>query len=32
VLYRAVLLPLSDDQREANYLLGAFSFRTIANH
>lgn len=32
VLYRAVLLPLSDDQREANYLLGAFSFRTISNH
>jgi hypothetical protein len=32
VLYRSVLLPLSDDQREANYLLGAFSFRTIVNH
>jgi hypothetical protein len=32
VLYRAVLLPLSEDQREANYLLGAFSFRTIVNH
>jgi hypothetical protein len=32
VLYRAVLLPLSDDQREANYLLGAFSFRTLVNH
>jgi len=32
VLYRCVLLPLSDDQREANYLLGAFSFRTIVNH
>lgn len=32
IVYRAVLLPLSDDQREANYLLGAFSFRTIVNH
>ena len=32
VLYRAVLLPLSDDQRSADYLLGAFSFRTIVNH
>jgi hypothetical protein len=32
VLYRAVLLPLSEDQREANYLLGAFSFRTLVNH
>jgi hypothetical protein len=32
ILYRAVLLPLSDDQRVANYLLGAFSFRTIVNH
>jgi hypothetical protein len=32
VLYRSVLLPLSDDQREANYLLGAFSFRTLVNH
>jgi hypothetical protein len=29
IVYRAVLLPLSDDQRAANYLLGAFSFRTI---
>ncbi|MBI3453318.1 MAG: PAS domain-containing protein [Rhodospirillales bacterium] len=28
VLYRTVLLPLSDDQRQINYLLGAFSFRT----
>jgi hypothetical protein len=32
VLYRSVLLPLSDDQREANYLLGAFSFRALVNH
>ena len=32
VLYRAVLLPLSENQREANYLLGAFSFRTLVNH
>ena len=27
VLYRSILLPLSDDQRHINYLLGAFSFR-----
>jgi hypothetical protein len=32
ILYRAVLLPLSEDQREANYLLGAYSFRTLVNH
>jgi hypothetical protein len=31
IVYRAVLLPLSDDQRNANYLLGAFSFRAIVN-
>jgi hypothetical protein len=31
IVYRAVLLPLSDDQRAANYLLGAFSFRTIVD-
>src|SRR5688572_24593388 len=31
IIYRAVLLPLSDDQRVANYLLGAFSFRTIVS-
>jgi hypothetical protein len=30
VLYRTILLPLSDDQRTINYLLGAFSFRAIA--
>lgn len=30
ILYRAVLMPLSDDQRYANYLLGAFSFRIVA--
>ncbi|MGQ0661990.1 MAG: PAS domain-containing protein, partial [Pseudomonadota bacterium] len=29
VLYRSVFLPLSDDQRDINYLLGAFSFRTV---
>jgi hypothetical protein len=32
ILYRAVLLPLSDDQRSADYLLGAFSFRAVVNH
>ena len=32
IVYRAVLLPLSDDQRVANHLLGAFSFRAIVNH
>jgi hypothetical protein len=30
VVYRAVLMPLSDDQRTVNYVLGAFNFRTIA--
>lgn len=30
VLYRSVLLPLSDDQERVNYLLGAFSFRRAA--
>lgn len=30
VLYRTILLPLSDDQRTINYLLGAFSFRAVA--
>ncbi len=29
VYYRSVLLPLSDDQENVNYLLGAFSFKTI---
>lgn len=29
VLYRAVLMPLSEDERTANYLLGAFSFRIV---
>ena len=29
VLYRSAFLPLSDDQRRVNYLLGAFSFRTV---
>lgn len=32
IVYRAVLLPLSEDQRAANHLLGAFSFRAIVNH
>jgi hypothetical protein len=32
IVYRAVLLPLSDDQRSANYLLGVFSFRTIVDY
>ena len=32
ILYRAVLLPLSENQREANYLLGAFSFRTLVSY
>ncbi len=32
IVYRAVLLPLSDDQRNANYLLGVFSFRTIVDY
>lgn len=32
IVYRSVLLPLSDDQREANYLLGALNFRAIVNH
>jgi len=31
VLYRSVLLPLSDDQERVNYLLGAFSFRRAAS-
>lgn len=29
VYYRSVLLPLSDDQVNINYLLGAFSFKTV---
>ena len=32
VLYRSVFLPLSDDQRRINYLLGAFSFRMVNLH
>lgn len=32
IIYRSVVLPLSDDQRQINYLLGAFSFRTISPH
>lgn len=29
VYYRSVLLPLSDDQVNINYLIGAFSFKTV---
>ena len=29
VRYRSILLPLSDDQENINYLLGAFSFKTV---
>ena len=29
VYYRSVLLPLSDDQENINYLLGAFSYKTV---
>ena len=29
ILYRSILLPLSDDQQTVNYLLGAFSFRPV---
>lgn len=29
ILYRSILLPLSDDQQTINYLLGAFSFRPV---
>jgi hypothetical protein len=32
IIYRSVVLPLSDDQRTVNYLLGAFSFRLISPH
>jgi hypothetical protein len=32
IIYRSVVLPLSDDQRQVNYLLGAFSFRLISPH
>lgn len=30
IVYRCVLMPLSDDQRRASHLLGAFSFRRLA--
>jgi hypothetical protein len=30
VVYRCVLMPLSDDQRRTSHLLGAFSFRRLA--
>jgi len=29
VCYRSVLLPLSDDQENVNYLLGAISYKTV---
>lgn len=29
ILYRSILLPLSDDQQSINFLLGAFSFRPV---
>ncbi len=29
IRYRSVLLPLSDDQENVNYLLGAFSFKSM---
>ncbi|MHA1107688.1 MAG: hypothetical protein ACTSQV_01085 [Alphaproteobacteria bacterium] len=29
IRYRSVLLPLSDDQENVNYLLGAFSFKSV---
>lgn len=30
IVYRCLILPLSDDQRSASHLLGAFSFRRFA--
>jgi hypothetical protein len=30
VMYRSILLPLSDDQNRVNYLLGAFSYKIAA--
>ena len=30
IVYRCLILPLSDDQRRASHLLGAFSFRRFA--
>lgn len=30
VMYRSILLPLSDDQENVNYLLGAFSYKVAA--
>ena len=29
ILYRSILLPLSDDQQTVNFLLGAFSYRPV---
>jgi len=30
IMYRSILLPLSDDQERVNYLLGAFSYKVAA--
>jgi hypothetical protein len=30
ILYRSIMLPLSDDQQTINYMLGAFSFKQVA--
>ncbi len=30
ILYRSIILPLSDDQEYANYLVGAFSSKQVA--
>jgi hypothetical protein len=30
ILYRSILLPLSDDGEKVNFLLGAFSFRAVS--
>ena len=27
ILYRSIILPLSDDQENVNYLVGAFSYK-----
>jgi hypothetical protein len=29
IYYRSILLPLSDDQIEVNYVLGVFSFKRV---
>ncbi len=30
ILYRSIILPLSDDQENVNYLVGAFSYKQVA--